>query len=86
LQRHEELKGRLSEDKITKVKALAKIAEGLNCTVSQLAIAWCLKNPYVTSVILGATHPSQLQENLGALQVKRHINEEVHKSIENIFR
>ena len=41
----------------------------LNCSMTQLALAWCLKNPNVTTILLGATKPSQLTENLGALDV-----------------
>ena len=45
------------------------LADKLGCSVGQLAIAWCLKNPNVSTVLLGATKPEQLTENLGALDV-----------------
>ena len=41
----------------------------LECNVSQLAIAWCIKNPIVSTVLLGATKPEQLEENLACLKV-----------------
>uniref|UniRef100_H3DCU9 Voltage-gated potassium channel subunit beta-1 n=1 Tax=Tetraodon nigroviridis TaxID=99883 RepID=H3DCU9_TETNG len=52
-----------------KLKELAHIAEKLGCTLPQLAIAWCLRNEGVSSVLLGSSNPSQLTENLGAIQV-----------------
>uniref|UniRef100_A0A671Y185 Voltage-gated potassium channel subunit beta-1 n=1 Tax=Sparus aurata TaxID=8175 RepID=A0A671Y185_SPAAU len=52
-----------------KLKDLAHIAEKLGCTLPQLAIAWCLRNEGVSSVLLGSSNPTQLTENLGAIQV-----------------
>src|SRR5207247_717186 len=52
------------QELVEKVKKISKIAEELGCTTSQLAIAWCLKNPHVSSVITGATRVEQLLENL----------------------
>ena len=51
------------------VEALRPIAEGLGCTLAQLAIAWCTKNSRVTTVITGASRPEQVTENFAALQV-----------------
>ena len=48
---------------------LAKIAAELDTTLPRLGVAWCLKNPHVSTVILGASRVAQLQENLGALEV-----------------
>ena len=59
---------------LAKVRALSKVAKELNCTLSQLAIAWCLKNPRVSSVILGVSRQEQLDENLGALAVKERLD------------
>lgn len=53
---------------LLKVKALQIVADELDCTSAQLAIAWCLKNPSISSVILGASSTAQLRENLDALQ------------------
>lgn len=86
LYRHEELRNRLTKEKIAKVKALEKIAHELSCTLSQLAIAWCLKNPHVSSVILGASSIPQLQENLGAEQVKLQLTDEIMQAIEGILQ
>lgn len=69
---------------IEKTRQLAVIAEELECTLSQLAIAWCLKNPRVSSVITGATKIEQLMENLGALEVKAKLTADNMKKIESI--
>ena len=55
--------------KIAVVKRLAPIANDLSCTLAQLSLAWCLKNPDVSTVITGATRPAQVHENLKALDV-----------------
>ena len=55
--------------KIAVVKRLEPIAADLSCTLAQLSLAWCLKNPDVSSVITGATRPAQVRENLKALDV-----------------
>uniref|UniRef100_A0AAQ4S2T0 Voltage-gated potassium channel subunit beta-1 n=1 Tax=Gasterosteus aculeatus aculeatus TaxID=481459 RepID=A0AAQ4S2T0_GASAC len=62
----------LSEDgrkQQAKLKELTYVAEKLGCTLPQLAIAWCLRNEGVSSVLLGSSNPIQLTENLGAIQV-----------------
>uniref|UniRef100_A0A8C1HQY4 Voltage-gated potassium channel subunit beta-1 n=1 Tax=Cyprinus carpio carpio TaxID=630221 RepID=A0A8C1HQY4_CYPCA len=53
-----------------KLKELQAIAERLGCTLPQLAIAWCLRNEGVSSVLLGASSTDQLMENIGAIQVR----------------
>lgn len=56
--------------KIEKVRRLTAYAEErFQCSVGQLALAWCVKNKNVSTVLLGATKPNQLEENLGALAV-----------------
>lgn len=83
LARESYLQQRLSSQKIEKVKKLGKIAEQLDCSLAQLAIAWCLKNPRVSTVITGASSSHQMQENLAALGVVRQISEDVRQQIEN---
>ncbi len=73
------------KDEIEKTKKLAKIAKGIDASMAQLAIAWCLKNPHVSSVILGASRASQLKENLGALDVLPQLDSTVMKAIEGIL-
>jgi voltage-dependent potassium channel beta subunit len=83
---HPELRGRLSDDKVGKVKALETVAKELGCTLSQLAIAWCLKNENVSTVITGASNPRQIEENMLALQVKHQLTPPVMATIESLFR
>jgi voltage-dependent potassium channel beta subunit len=52
-----------------KVRALQSIAEDLDCSLAQLSIAWCARNPHVSSVITGASRVEQVRENLGAVEV-----------------
>lgn len=64
------LKAWRESGKIETVKSLTTYAEKtFKCSVSQLALAWCVKNPNVTTVLLGATKPEQLAENLAAIRV-----------------
>jgi aryl-alcohol dehydrogenase-like predicted oxidoreductase len=55
--------------KLEVVPALVAIARELDTTLPRLAVAWCLANPRVSTVILGASRPAQLRENLGALDL-----------------
>jgi voltage-dependent potassium channel beta subunit len=57
------------ESEIAAVERLRPIADELGCTLAQLAIAWCAVNPNVSTVITGASRPSQVTDNFGALAV-----------------
>lgn len=70
---------------IEKTKALEVIAKELDCTLSQLAIAWCLKNPHVSTVITGATKIDQLLENIGAIKVKSKLTSDIMAKIDHIL-
>lgn len=63
--------------------ALIPIAKDLGCTPSQLAIAYCVHNPRVSTVITGASRVSQLEENLGALDVVPKLNAEALAAVES---
>ncbi len=67
---------------IEKARKLSKVAGDVGVPMAQLAIAWCLKNPHVSTVILGASRVSQLRENLGALDVVPKLTPEVMAAIE----
>lgn len=69
---------------IEKTKQLDIIAKNLECTLSQLALAWCLKNPHVSTVITGATKPEQLVENVKAVKVKNKLTPDIMKKIDEI--
>ena len=70
---------------IEKVKQMMPIADELGCTMAQLALAWCLKNPNVSTVITGASRPGQVQENMQALDVVGKLSDDVMERIEAIL-
>jgi voltage-dependent potassium channel beta subunit len=73
------------QEKLAKVAALGEIAQELDCKLSQLALAWCLKNPYVSTVITGASRVEQVRENMQAAEVAPRLTPEVLKRIDAIF-
>jgi len=79
---HDRLK---DQEKIARVQALEPIAQELNCTLSQLALAWCLKNPYVSTVITGASRVEQVHENMKATEVAPKLTPEIRERIDTIF-
>lgn len=76
----------LTQPNIEKAKKIAHLAKELGCTPAQLAIAWCLKNPNVSTVILGATRTSQLKENLKSIRIKQQLTDEIMNTIETILQ
>ena len=68
--------------RVAAVEKLRPIAPDLGCTISQLSLAWCLKNPNVSTVITGAPRVSQVQENMKALEVVPKLAAEIVKAIE----
>jgi len=75
----------LKEEKMEKVKKLQKISDGLGISLAQLSIAWCLKNPNVSTVILGASKKEQLLENLKAMEMVSLLTEEIIAQLESIL-
>ena len=75
----------LAEDRIEKVRKLTELADDLGCTTAQLAIAWCLTNPNVSTVITGASRPSQVEENMQALGVVDVIDTDTRVRVESIL-
>lgn len=73
------------EEKLAKVRALEPIAKELDCTLSQLALAWCLKNPFVSTVITGASRVSQVQENMKAGELAPRLTSEILEQVDLIF-
>lgn len=73
------------EEKLNKVRAYKQLADELGCSMAALSIAWCVKNPNVTTAILGATKRHQLEENLKALNVLPLLTEEIMTKIDSIF-
>lgn len=71
-------------EEIDKTDKLKPVAERLGCSLAQLAIAFCVANPHVSTVILGATKSSQLDENVKALEVVPKLTPEIMADIEAI--
>ncbi|KAK5467047.1 hypothetical protein LTS15_000017 [Exophiala xenobiotica] len=73
--------------KIEKVRQLTSIAKKLGCTTAQLALAWCLSNDNVSTVITGASRPEQVTENMKALDVYNKLLEDpsIGKQMEEIL-
>jgi len=76
----------ITQDKLDKVKLLAEVAGDLGYTVSQLAIAWLLRLPEVSSVITGASRAEQVHENMKALEVAPKLTPDVLERIEEILQ
>ena len=77
LARQSWLQSRLSEERIATVRELQGVADEIECSMGQLAIAWCLRNEHVSTVILGASSSAQLEENLGASDVVDRLTDDV---------
>jgi aryl-alcohol dehydrogenase-like predicted oxidoreductase len=83
LRGYEWLAERLSDQpKIATVKRLGPIAADLGCTLAQMSLAWCLKNPNVSTAITGASRPEQVRENMKALGVVPKLTPEVMSRID----
>ncbi len=76
----------MKEDMLSKVRNLSNLADGLGIKMAQLSIAWCLMNPHVSTVILGATNKQQLLDNLGSLDILSKLTDDVMKQIEEIVQ
>ena len=76
----------LLEDRLKKIKKLGEFAAKLGTSVAALSVAWCIKNPHVSTAILGATKKEQLLDNLQALELQAKLTPEVMEKIEKIMQ
>jgi aryl-alcohol dehydrogenase-like predicted oxidoreductase len=76
--------GLTNDAKNTAVTRLEAVADDLDCTVGQLAIAWAAHNPRVSTVITGASKIEQLKDNLGAFDVISRLSPDVMAQIDKI--
>lgn len=75
----------LSEERLEKTRSLNELALSLDTSLPRLAIAWCLKNPNVSTVILGASKKNHLEETLKSVNDLALITDEVSEKIEGIL-
>ena len=75
----------LAPERLDKVKSLNELAKEMDTTLAKLAIAWCVKNPNVSTVILGASKPEQLIETLTSLEIVPLITPSVSERIDAIL-
>jgi len=71
--------------KLDTVRKLAKLAEEIGLPIHHLALLWCLANPHVSTVILGASRLSQLEDNLAALDKRDLVTPDVMKRIDDLL-
>ncbi len=84
---YEWLKDSLTDERRNgQVMELMTVAERLDVTISQLAIAWCAANPNVSTVITGASRPEQVVENMGALKALEQLTPKIKHEIEAIAK
>jgi voltage-dependent potassium channel beta subunit len=77
--------GEGSQQRIEKIKEMAKIAAELGTNTARLALGWCLTNPNVSTVITGASRVEQVHDNMQAIELLPHLTEDVLQKIENIL-
>ena len=76
----------VADDKLKKVKKLTELAAKTGISTAAMSIAWCLKNPHVSTVILGATKKQQLHDNLKSLEAVEKLTTDVMDKIETIMK
>jgi L-glyceraldehyde 3-phosphate reductase len=67
----------LNEDNLDRIRSLNRIAEKRGQSLSQMAVSWCLRDPRVTTVLIGASRPEQITENVAALKKLEFSKEEL---------
>jgi voltage-dependent potassium channel beta subunit len=81
----EQFESEQAQKDINKVRKLEPITQKLNCSLAQLALAWCLKNPNVSTVITGASKPEQVVENMKAMDLVSALDDGIMEEIEKIL-
>ncbi len=87
LEGYDWLKRSLTDEKRNdKVRAIKAVADRLEVPLAQLAIAWCAKNPHVSTVITGASRPEQVVQNFGAMDVLPLLTDEVMAELDQLTK
>ncbi|WP_051332494.1 aldo/keto reductase [Cucumibacter marinus] len=76
--------GNIREEIIAMVPRLREIAGDFNCTMAQLAIAFCIANPQTASLLFGASNSEQLKDNLGAVEVSRKHGADIREALKDM--
>ncbi len=82
----DQLESEEGQDKVRKAIELEKLAQDIGLSLTQLSLSWCLLNPNVSTVILGASKTTQLEENLSSLECVDKITPEIIEKIEDIVQ
>jgi aryl-alcohol dehydrogenase-like predicted oxidoreductase len=75
----------ITPERIAKVRQLQEVAADLRCTMAQLALAWTVRCPLVSTVITGASRVAQVEENIASLEIVERLDEAVIERIEGIL-
>jgi voltage-dependent potassium channel beta subunit len=81
----ERLESEEGQEQLAQVRELTTIAEEMGTNMARLAIAWCLKNPYISTVITGASQESQVHDNLKAMELVDQLTDEVMEKVEAVL-
>jgi aryl-alcohol dehydrogenase-like predicted oxidoreductase len=81
----ERLESEEGREMLEKVRVLSGIADELGTNMARLALAWCLKNPNVSTVITGASRVSQVEDNMEAMDLVDQLDDEVMERIEAVL-
>ena len=81
----EDLEERRRRGEFEVVSKLVDYAENKGCTPAQLALAWCLKNPNVSTILMGATTPAQIEDNMGCIEVARGLGDDDMSELDDIL-
>lgn len=81
----ENIESEEGQQQVAKARQLTAVADDLGVPLARLALAWCLKNPNVSTVITGASRPSQVSDNLQALELVPQLTDDVMDRIEAIL-
>jgi aryl-alcohol dehydrogenase-like predicted oxidoreductase len=82
---YEWMKRRITPERIATIKQLQMIADALGCSLAQLGLAWCLKNPNVSTVMTGASRPAQVTENMKAGEIAPQLTPDIMTQIDEIL-
>ena len=74
----------VTEEKLCKVRKLNELAHARGQSLAQFALAWILRHPQMTSVLIGASSPAQIEENVAALKCAKFTSEEL-RTIDSIL-